>query len=116
MLITERVCLVQRVFYEVGPSERLRHLDEQPVIAGRDDDVAIRGRERLERGDGRMTRAHRPRHLAGRRVAHHGVFEEGQLAVEQRDIYLGGLTGALAVQQRRVKRDGGVEAAGQVAD
>src|SRR6185437_2191676 len=54
--------------------------------------------------------------FAGRRVAHDRVFEDRELAIEEGDIDLGRLAGALAVEERRIERDRRVKTAGEVAD
>ena len=43
VLVAQRVGLEQRVLGEVGAVERLGQLDEEPVIAGGDDEVAVGG-------------------------------------------------------------------------
>ena len=39
VLVPQVVCLEKRVFGEVGPVEGVRQLDEEPVIAGGDDQM-----------------------------------------------------------------------------
>ncbi len=63
-----------------------------------------------------MAGAHWPRDLAGGGIAHDRVFEQRQLAVEQRDVNLLRLAGALAMQQCGVERDRGEQPAAQIAN
>ena len=63
-----------------------------------------------------MAGAQRPRRLAGDEVAHGGVLQEGQLAVEHRDVDLRALAAGGAGEQRRIDGDRGVEPGADVAD
>ena len=74
------------------------------------------GAEGLEGRDGGMARAQRTGDLALDRVAHDGVFQERDLAVEHADIDLGRLAGLEAMDQRGIDGDRGEEARADVAD
>ena len=99
-----------------GIDEVVAGLALQAVVAGCDDHRAVGGGESLEGRDGRVARAERAGDFLLDRVAHDRVFEQCELAVEHRDIDLGGLAGLEAMDDRGIHRDGGVEAGADVAD
>src|SRR3972149_3997703 len=76
----------------------------------------VAGGGRVGGGGGeRVARADGPRHLAGGEVAHEGVLQDGDLAVEHAHVYELALAAPVALAQRGEHADGGEEPARDVA-
>src|SRR4030066_150609 len=72
-----------------------------------EDDPAVLRRERLERRRQRVPGADRPGRLAGGEVAHEGVLQDGDLAVEHTYVNHLPPAASLTLVQRREQADGG---------
>ena len=77
---------------------------------------AVLGAVGLEGGDGRVLESERPRDLAGRGVLGDGVLEDGDLAVEHRDVDKLALAGLFALIEGGQRAVGAHHAGDDVAD
>ena len=95
---------------QLGLPATSQNLRELAVVADRQDHVAVGGREVLVRHDVRVRVAHAARHRAADQVVGGLVGQAGDLHVEQRQVDVLALAGAVAVRERGQHADGGVQA------
>ena len=98
---------ILRPFRVAGDGAKAREL---PIVADRQNHVAIGRREVLIRHDVRMRIAHALRHFAAAQVIGRLVAQRRHLHVEQGQVDMLAQARALAFCQRRLHGDGGVQA------
>ena len=99
---------------ELGAAEQVAQRPELPVVAHRDDGVAVGAAEHLIGREVRVEVAHALRRGAGDEVVQRLVRRRRDRDVEQRHVDALPPAGALALVHRRKRRDGGVESGEQV--
>ncbi len=100
---------IARIGHQLRHADRLAQPGKLPVIADRQDHVAIGGRKVLIRDDVRVRVAGPHRRRAGGQVVHRLVGQARHLHVEQRQIDVLPLPGPLAMGERGQDRGRGIE-------
>ena len=97
-------------------AENIAELAELPVVAGRDDDVAVGDRKDVVGHEIGMAVAEPARSDAGNQIIQRLIAEHRHLRVEQGAIDEGALAGARAPEQGRLDGIGGIEAGEDIGD
>ena len=100
----------------VGDAQHIAQFRELPVVADRDDEVAVSSREALVGRQIGMAVAHPHRHHPARHPVEGLVAQDRDLRVEQRHVDMRARAGARAVVQRRQDRNDRVDAGEQVGE